>query len=238
MENKDFLAEIANIDYQAEKAIIELFNQYKVDNVVVEEKWVAVDCDFIVFDIITIAIINGDVTLTNPYGDEYYIGDLLGGEMSRLYQLLEDEIDNLIKNNLDCLAELESNRIVDYEKNPKIADFLVFVPNSYLADHKVQAEDDDNFIIMGYHYGKVLTAEEFAKAYNAYQLGDLTNNDKYTMRTFKMDTKCVEMCPHCENEVLLDTKFEMQTCPICGEKIAPCNLCGSFCSNNCPLKCK
>ena len=238
MENKDFLAEIANIDYQAEKAIIELFNQYKVDNVVVEDKWVAVDCNFIVFDIVTIAIINGDVTLTNPYGDEYYNVDLLGGEMSRLYQLLEDEIDNLIKNNLDCLAELESNRIVDYEKNPILKEYLVFVPNEYLNAHTLEAEDDDKFISMGYHFGKVLTTEEFAKAYNAYQLGDLANNDKYTMRTFKMDTKCVEMCPHCEYEVLLDTKFEMQTCPICGEKIAPCNLCSGFCSNKCPLGCR
>ena len=239
MENKNFLAEIANIDRQAEKAIIDLFNQHNVDSVDVGYYgWVAVDCDFATFDIATIAIINDGVALFNQFCGGYDIDELLGGEMSRLYHLLEDEMDNLVKNNLDCLAEIESDRIVNYEKNPQIADFLVFVPNSYLADHKMEVEDDDKFISMGYHFGKVLTAEEFANLYNVYQLGDLTNNDKYTMRTFKMDTKCVEMCPHCEYEILLDTKFEMQTCPICGEQIAPCNLCSGFCGNKCPLGCK
>ena len=237
MENKTFLADIANIDKQAEKAIIDLFNQYKVDSVdVAEYGWVAVNCDFANFDVATIAIINGNIKLFTPFDEDYDIDELLGSEMSRLYHLLEDEIIYLVKDNIDNLAKIENDRIENYYKSPKTDSFLVFVPNEYLNTHTLEAENDDNFIAMGYHFGKVLTADEFANLYNAYQLGDLTNNDKYTMRTYTMDTKIVEYCSHCECEVLLDTKFEIQTCPVCGKKIAPCNLCNGFCFTDCPLK--
>jgi hypothetical protein len=237
MENNNFLANIANIDKQAEKAIIDLFNQYKVDSVdVAEYGWVAVNCDFANFDIATIVVINDKIKFFTPFGEDYDIDELLGSEMSRLYHLLVDEIDYLVKDVLDNRMCIEQDKIENYYKKPILEQYLVFVPNEYLTDHKEQAEDDDNFISMGYHFGKVLTTEEFAKAYNSYQLGDLANNDKYTMRTYTMDTKCVEYCPNCDCEVLLDTKFEIQTCPVCGKKIAPCNLCSGFCTNNCPLR--
>lgn len=234
MEN-NFLADILSIDKQAEKAIIDLFNQYKVDSVNVKEYgWVAIDCDFASFDVESIVIINGGVAIFNPFGGDYDIDELLGGEMSRLYHLLENEMVNLVE--IDNLAKIENDRIENYYKNPKLETYLVFVPNEYLESHKFDAEDDNNFITMGYHFGTVLTAEEFANSYNAYQLGDLTNNDKYTMRTYTMDTKIIEYCPHCECEVLIDTKFEIQTCPVCGKKIAPCNLCNGICCHDCPLK--
>ena len=237
MENKNFLADITNIDKQAEKAIIDLFKQYKVDSVdVAEYGWVAVNCDFANFDITIIAIINDNIKLFTPFGEDYDIDELLGSEMSRLYHLLLDEMDNLTKDRFDELAEIENKRINKYYENPQLEKYLVFVPNEYLEKHTLEAENDDNFIAMGYHFGKVLTAEEFANSYNAYQLGDLANNDKYTMRAYTMDTKCIEYCSNCGCEVLLDTKFEIQTCPVCGEKIAPCNLCSGFCTNNCPLR--
>lgn len=234
---KNFLADILSIDKQAEKAIIDLFNQYGVDSVDVGDyDWVAVSCDFVTFDIAAITIMNGGVTLFNQFCGDYDIDELLGGEMSRLYHLLLDEMDNRVSDKFDRLAEIENDRIVNYHKNPILKEYLVFVPNEYLNTHTLEAEDDDKFISMGYHFGTVLTTEEFADLYNAYQLGDLANNDKYTMRTYTMDTKCIEYCPHCECEVLLDTKFEMQVCPVCGKKIAPCNLCSGFCFTDCPLK--
>ena len=234
---KNFLADILSIDKQAEKAIIDLFNQYKVDSVDVGEYgWVAVNTDFLTFDIDTISCVGGDkIMFFNQFREEYDIDELLGGEMSRLYHLLLDEMDNLTKDRLNELAEIENKRIIKYYENPQLEKYLVFVPNYYLDDHKLEAENDDNFIAMGYHFGKVLTAEEFSNLYNAYQLGDLANNDKYTMRTYTMDTKIIEYCPHCECEVLLDTKFEMQVCPVCGKKIAPCNLCNGVSCLNCPL---
>ena len=235
---KNFLADILSIDKQAEKAIIDLFNQYGVDSVDVGEYgWVAVNTDFLTFDIDTISCVGGNkIILFNQFREEYDIDELMGSEMSRLYHLLLDEIDNLVEDKIDNLAKIENDRIENYYKNPKLETYLVFVPNEYLESHKFDAEDDNNFITMGYHFGKVLTAEEFANSYNAYQLGDLTNNDKYTMRTYTMDTKIIEYCPHCECEVLLDTKFEIQTCPVCGKKIAPCNLCNGICCDDCPLK--
>lgn len=231
---KNFLADILSIDKQAEKAIIDLFNQYKVNSVNVGNyDWVVVSTDFSTFDIDTISCVGGNkIILFNQFSEEFDIDELMGSEMSRLYHLLLDEMDNLT---IDNLAEKENERILKYYENPQLETYLVFVPNDYLDSHKLEAESDDNFIAMGYHFGKVLTAEEFANSYNAYQLGDLTNNDKYTMRTYTMDTKCIEYCPHCECEVLLDTKFEMQVCPVCGKKIAPCNLCNGFCCRNCPI---
>lgn len=232
--DKNFLADILSIDKQAEKAIIDLFNQYGVDSVnVVNYDWVAVSTDFSTFDIDTISCVGGNkIILFNQFSEEFDIDELMGSEMSRLYHLLLDEMDNLT---IDNLAEKENERISKYYENPQLGTYLVFVPNEYLNTHTLEAENDDNFIAMGCHFGKVLTAEEFANSYNAYQLGDLTNNDKYTMRTYTMDTKIIEYCPHCECEVLLDTKFEMQVCPVCGKKIAPCNLCNGFCFKDCPL---
>lgn len=231
---KNFLADILSIDKQAENAIIDLFNQYKVNSVNVGNyDWVAVSTDLSTFDIDTISCVGGKkIIVFNQFREEFDIDELMGSEMSRLYHLLLDEMDNLT---IDNLAEKENERILKYYENPQLEKYMVFVPNDYLESHKLEAEDDNNFIAMGYHFGKVLTADEFANLYNAYQLEDLANNDKYTMRTYTMDTKCIEYCPHCECEVLLDTKFEMQVCPVCGKKIAPCNLCNGFCFKDCPL---
>ena len=37
--------------------------------------------------------------------------------------------------------------------------------------------------------------------------------------------KIPEWCPHCCREVELENKFEIQACPVCKNKIAPCCLC-------------
>lgn len=49
---------------------------------------------------------------------------------------------------------------------------------------------------------------------------------------------CWEWCPHCEEEVELQSKFEVQVCPSCGRPILPCNLCvdcAGWNSKDCPL---
>ena len=92
---KNFLADILSIDKQAEKAIIDLFNQYGVDSVDVGEYgWVAVNTDFSTFDIDTISCVGGNkIILFNQFREEYDIDELIGSEMSRLYHLLLDEMD-------------------------------------------------------------------------------------------------------------------------------------------------
>ena len=37
--------------------------------------------------------------------------------------------------------------------------------------------------------------------------------------------KTVEYCPHCESEVELEYKFEVQQCPNCKRSIRPCSIC-------------
>lgn len=40
------------------------------------------------------------------------------------------------------------------------------------------------------------------------------------------DTKHVwELCPECEEEVMLDAELKVQTCPNCGKRIVPCAMC-------------
>ena len=34
-----------------------------------------------------------------------------------------------------------------------------------------------------------------------------------------------EVCPHCEEEVMLDPELKVQTCPNCGRRIVTCSMC-------------
>ena len=48
-----------------------------------------------------------------------------------------------------------------------------------------------------------------------------------------------EVCPHCEEEVMLDPELKVQTCPNCGRRIVTCSMCracdtdGNYCSKCC-----
>ena len=48
----------------------------------------------------------------------------------------------------------------------------------------------------------------------------------------------VELCPNCNNEVILENKFEKQICPNCQKEIYPCSICPTdqdMCGK-CPLE--
>ena len=89
---------------------------------------------------------------------------------------------------------------------------------------------NDDFIAFAFHHGKVMTCEEYAKYHNEGK----DANDR--VESYELYDKCYEYCPHCEDEVVLDSRFELQICPSCGRRIAPCNLCGGNCPNPCPLR--
>ena len=36
---------------------------------------------------------------------------------------------------------------------------------------------------------------------------------------------CYEVCPHCEEEVMLEPELKVQTCPNCGKRIVACSMC-------------
>ena len=48
-----------------------------------------------------------------------------------------------------------------------------------------------------------------------------------------------EVCPHCEEEVMLDPELKVQTCPNCGRRIVTCSMCRAcdsgenYCSKCC-----
>lgn len=51
--------------------------------------------------------------------------------------------------------------------------------------------------------------------------------------------KTDELCPHCDNEVVLFNKFKVQKCPVCKHPILPCSICtveNSISCNRCPLE--
>lgn len=61
-----------------------------------------------------------------------------------------------------------------------------------------------------------------------------------TMSEFDFE-HCYEICPHCEEEVMLDAELKVQTCPHCGKRIVACSMClaceandgKKYCSNCC-----
>ena len=140
--DKNYLAEILSIDKQAEKSIIDLFNQYNVDKLDVSKyHWLIMTNNFESFEIDTIHINQKSIVFFNLNDIEGVdIDDLIGSEMSRIYHLLLDNID-----------KLEEIKINNYYKNPQLEKYLVFVPNNYINSQKSDVENDDYFIAMGYH---------------------------------------------------------------------------------------
>ena len=91
----------------------------------------------------------------------------------------------------------------------------------------------EQFCGRAFMHGEVMTAEEYADRFNNYQLGNI-HPDFGTLKMYDYTDHIVEMCPHCENEVVLDTKYCKQRCPICNRLIKPCSMCAD-CISPCPL---
>lgn len=92
--------------------------------------------------------------------------------------------------------------------------------------------DIEKFITLAFHHGKIMTVDEYEKYHNEGKDKD------EIVEEIELYDKCYEWCQHCDTEVELDTRFEIQVCPNCGELLAPCNLCGGYCPSPCPLGCR
>ena len=103
---------------------------------------------------------------------------------------------------------------------------------AFVLSKDISFYDIDDFITSTFHHGKVMTMAEYEKYHSEGK--DVNENVEFA----ELTEKCWEWCPHCEEEVELDTRFEMQICPSCGKRIAPCNLCGGNCISPCPLGCR
>ena len=99
----------------------------------------------------------------------------------------------------------------------------------------VKASDltPEQFCGRAFMHGEVMTAEEYADRFNNYQLGNI-HPDFGTLKMYDYTDHIVEMCPHCETEVVLDAKYCKQRCPICNRLIKPCSMCAD-CISPCPL---
>lgn len=64
-----------------------------------------------------------------------------------------------------------------------------------------------------------LSKEEFLASYSYLTEEEYDN----TKRLYEISL--IEYCPHCETEVLLEWKFDVQICSNCGMPILPCSLC-------------
>ena len=103
---------------------------------------------------------------------------------------------------------------------------------AFVLSKDISFYDIDDFITSTFHHGKVMTMAEYEKYHSEGK--DVNENVEFA----ELTEKCWEWCQECEEEVELDTRFEMQICPSCGKPIAPFNLCGGRCITPCPLGCR
>jgi hypothetical protein len=158
--------------------------------------------------------------------DEYdsliHSDEVVAGTMAYFAMIVKDEVE-AYKN-----RATEQHKLVDAE--PTYTKRFFFLPDKCNPDNL----SNEEFASKAFMFGKVMSMEDYADAFNKYQLGDI-HPDMGEIRVMEFSDTCVEMCPHCTHEVILETKFEIQKCPICGKRIAPCNLCDGNCIENCPI---
>jgi hypothetical protein len=226
----DFVKEIEKIDKNAEKAIIDLMDKYDC-------------CDFNFCDTYPIHYHTADGTkLANVVGahlggadynevvfytDErmsLYRNDVVSGTMASFVPIIKSEFKDFTKR-----VNQQSKMV---SKEPKWEKRIFFLPDKY---NPCDLSDED-FAGRAFMHGKVWNMEELAIAFNNGNLGDF-HPDMGTIRILDYSKTCVEMCPNCEYEVVLESKFKMQLCPICGKPIAPCSLCDASACGDCPLHC-
>lgn len=63
--------------------------------------------------------------------------------------------------------------------------------------------------------------------YCSHVLLEFPNDEYYQLKKDIEDmiNPTYEMCPHCDNEVVLEDIFGVQECPICNKEILPCSIC-------------
>lgn len=107
---------------------------------------------------------------------------------------------------------------------------LCFVPKSYQFDDVYW--NDDRYLTIALREGMVLSEYEFENKW----LHDQSQFDEHYLKVMDVNDTTWEMCPHCEHEVELAMKWEVQRCPVCGKFICPCSMCSPYyeCAG-CPL---
>lgn len=132
--------------------------------------------------------------------------------LAELYPIVKEELNRREREYNNQLAKINSKS--DYV-------YGVFCLNKHIP-----YADETDFISKTFKYGNVYSFEEFNNK--------IFNCKDFNIKILEYTKEYIESCPHCGCEVVLETKFKWQTCPICNKDIKPCNLCET-CDANCPL---
>ena len=230
MKNTNFLKQIFDIEDNAHNHIISLFEKHNVDELVLSDE----DNEIVYFnekndvrvekvELIRIGVFSEDDIVFQTTLDNYVSTDMcVRGTIAQYVPIIEQEFSRM-----RTAIETQANKIQREEFTSSKRYF--FLPDSKNPRDLTPEE----FCGRAFMHGEVMTAEEYADRFNNYQLGNI-HPDFGTLKMYDYTDHIVEMCPHCENEVVLDTKYCKQRCPICNRLIKPCSMCAD-CVRPCPL---
>ncbi len=230
MKNTNFLKQIFDIEDNAHNHIISLFEKHNVDELVLSDE----DNEIVYFnekndvkvekvELIRIGVFSEDDIVFQTTLDNYVSTDMcVRGTIAQYVPIIEQEF-----NRMRTAIETQANKIKKEEFTSSKRYF--FLPDK----NNPRDLTPEQFCGRAFMHGEVMTAEEYADRFNKYQLGNI-HPDFGTLKMYDYTDHIVEMCPHCENEVVLDTKYCKQRCPICNRLIKPCSMCAD-CISPCPL---
>jgi hypothetical protein len=230
MKSTNFLKQIFDIEDNAHNHIISLFEKHNIDELVLSNE----DNEIVYFNeknnvmvekvkLIRIGVFSIDDIVFQTTFDNYVSTDMcVRGTIAQYVPIIEQEFSRM-----RTAIETQANKI-------KQEEFTSSKRYFFLPDNKNPRDlTPEQFCGRAFMHGEVMTAEEYADRFNSYQLGNI-HPDFGTLKMYDYTDHIVEMCPHCENEVILDTKYCKQRCPICNRLIKPCSMCAD-CISPCPL---
>lgn len=226
----DFMTEICNIEQKAKMYILSMFENRNISEIVLSSPFrfcyfneKNVPISELVESIKTNVYSENDIVFTTTLDNDVVDSMLVdSGALPLFAKVIEHEFekrDNAIKEQAKKIEE----------ENFTYSKRFFFLPD----DNNPRDLCPEQFCARAFMYGEVMTAEEYADRFNSYQLGNI-HPDFGTLKMYDYTDQIIEYCPHCEHEVVLDSKFCKQRCPICNNIIKPCNMC-ACCVSPCPL---
>ena len=226
----DFMTEICNIEQKAKMYILSMFEDNNVSELVLSSPFRFcyfnennVPISELVESIKTNVYSENDIVFTTTLDNDVIDSMLVdSGALPLFAKVIEDEFERI------NIAIKEQAKKIE-EENFTSSKLYFFLPD----DKNPRDLTPEQFCGRAFMYGEVMTAEEYAERFNTYQLGNI-HPDFGTLKMYDYTDQIVEYCPHCENEVILDSKFCKQRCPICNHLIKPCSMC-TDCVSPCPF---
>lgn len=226
----DFMREICNIEREAKMYILSMFKDNNVDELVLSSPFRfsyfnvnKVPISELVECIRTNVYSENDIVFTTTLNNDVEDSMLVdSGALPLFAKVIENEFERR-----DITIKEQAKKIK--EENFTSSKRYFFLPDK----NNPRDLTPEQFCGRAFMYGEVMTPEEYADRFNSYQLGNI-HPDFGTLKMYDYTDQIVEYCPHCENEVVLDSKFCKQRCPICNHLIKPCSMCAD-CSSSCPL---